>query len=92
VSSHPVISAWFAEYALELREWFPGASFKRKARDWRNAAMSMRDEPFKTVLDKMVSLNVVSSPFTYKFSLGYELMVTTARKTEPHRLRSFTIF
>ncbi|KAJ7777076.1 cytochrome P450 [Mycena metata] len=27
-------------------EWFPGAGFRRKAKEWRNLARSMRDKPF----------------------------------------------
>ncbi|KDR70118.1 hypothetical protein GALMADRAFT_144803 [Galerina marginata CBS 339.88] len=34
-------------------EWFPGASFKRKAREWRAAVMGMRDAPFATVVKEM---------------------------------------
>ncbi|KIM43420.1 hypothetical protein M413DRAFT_18002 [Hebeloma cylindrosporum] len=36
-----------------LVDLLPCPSFKRKAREWRNAVMSMRDEPFKTVLNEM---------------------------------------
>ncbi|KAF8965476.1 cytochrome P450 [Flammula alnicola] len=34
-------------------EWVPGASFKRKAREWRSAVMQMRSAPFATVVDEM---------------------------------------
>ncbi|KAF4610328.1 hypothetical protein D9613_010451 [Agrocybe pediades] len=34
-------------------EWVPGASFKRKAREWRAAVMGMKDAPFATVIEEM---------------------------------------
>ncbi|KJA17691.1 hypothetical protein HYPSUDRAFT_146170 [Hypholoma sublateritium FD-334 SS-4] len=34
-------------------EWVPGASFKRKAREWRRAVLQMRDAPFATTLQNM---------------------------------------
>ncbi|KAF8634038.1 hypothetical protein AX17_004303 [Amanita inopinata Kibby_2008] len=30
-------------------EWFPGAGFKKKAREWKRAVMEMRDAPFAEV-------------------------------------------
>ncbi|KAF8178464.1 cytochrome P450 [Pholiota molesta] len=34
-------------------EWVPGASFKRKAREWHAAVMQMKDAPFATVVHEM---------------------------------------
>ncbi|KAF8181626.1 cytochrome P450 [Pholiota molesta] len=36
-----------------IPEWVPGASFKRKAREWREAVMQMKDAPFATVVHAM---------------------------------------
>ncbi|PPQ81814.1 hypothetical protein CVT25_013650 [Psilocybe cyanescens] len=38
-----------------IPEWVPGASFKRKAREWRAAVMGMKEEPFATVVNEMKS-------------------------------------
>jgi hypothetical protein len=35
--------------------WLPGASFKRKAREWRRLSHEMRESQFKSVKQKMVS-------------------------------------
>ncbi|EIM91747.1 cytochrome P450 [Stereum hirsutum FP-91666 SS1] len=34
-----------------LPEWFPGAGFKCKAREWRKTMVQVRDEPYKYVSD-----------------------------------------
>lgn len=39
-----------------MPEWFPGASFKRKARQWKEQGWEMRDSPFEKVKRDMVSL------------------------------------
>ncbi|PFH49608.1 hypothetical protein AMATHDRAFT_76109 [Amanita thiersii Skay4041] len=40
----------FREYPPScLQEWFPGAGFKRKAREWREAVMEMKDAPFEEI-------------------------------------------
>ncbi|KDR70119.1 hypothetical protein GALMADRAFT_254949 [Galerina marginata CBS 339.88] len=48
--------AFFVDLIPPLKyvpEWVPGASFQRKARLWRLAAMGMRDRPFEKVLGEM---------------------------------------
>lgn len=37
-----------------LPEWFPGAGFKCKAREWRKTMVQVRDEPYKYVSDLVV--------------------------------------
>lgn len=37
-------------------EWFPGASFKRKAREWKKSTISMIETPFAAAKEKVVSL------------------------------------
>lgn len=37
-------------------EWFPGAGFKRTARKWWALQETIRNKPFKMVLDKRVGL------------------------------------
>ena len=36
-------------------EWFPGATFQREAREWRDAATAMMYEPYNHVKAAMVS-------------------------------------
>jgi hypothetical protein len=36
-------------------EWFPGAGWKRKAREWRKTVLSATNEPFDWARDQMVS-------------------------------------
>ncbi|KAH9476208.1 Cytochrome P450 monooxygenase 98 [Psilocybe cubensis] len=43
----------FIPIHFEYSEWIPKASFKRKAREWRDAVNRMRNDPFKTVVDGM---------------------------------------
>ena len=35
-------------------EWVPGASFQRKAREWRQAVMDMKEAPFETAIKNFV--------------------------------------
>ncbi|KAF5310062.1 hypothetical protein D9619_010585 [Psilocybe cf. subviscida] len=43
----------FLPILKHIPEWVPGASFKRKAREWRTAVMEMKDLPFGTVQDQL---------------------------------------
>ncbi|TDL23203.1 cytochrome P450 [Rickenella mellea] len=47
-----------------LPEWFPGAKFKREAKEWRRHVLSMRDSPFAVVKKTMESgiLNLGYTP------------------------------
>jgi len=38
-----------------IPSWFPGASFKRKAREWRKLSRDLIERPFEAVKHKMVS-------------------------------------
>jgi len=38
-----------------IPEWFPGASFKRKAKQWRLKTLELRDRPFEDMKRKLVS-------------------------------------
>ena len=38
-----------------IPEWFPGATFQRKGRYWRENAANVRDIPFEEVKSKMVN-------------------------------------
>lgn len=37
-------------------EWFPGATFKRKGKEWYKASKEMVNAPFEVTKDKIVSL------------------------------------
>jgi hypothetical protein len=41
---------------LPCSEWVPGAGFQRKAREWREAVMEMRDAPYAVVQTALVCL------------------------------------
>ncbi|KAF9043066.1 cytochrome P450 [Panaeolus papilionaceus] len=45
--------AFYVDFIPMCDEWVPGASFKRKAREWRGAVMGMINEPFATTMQKM---------------------------------------
>lgn len=47
-----VVSIHIYKYKLE---WFPGASFKRKAKFWAQSAIALRDLPFNEVQELIVS-------------------------------------
>ena len=38
-----------------IPDWFPGASFKRKAKQWRLKTLELRDRPFEDMKRKLVS-------------------------------------
>ncbi|KAF9473301.1 cytochrome P450 [Pholiota conissans] len=40
-------------FLKHVPEWVPGASFKRKSREWREAAMQMKNDPFVTAVNDM---------------------------------------
>jgi hypothetical protein len=46
----------------KVPEWFPGAGFKRLAREWRGTLEEMVDAPYKFVKDQMV-------PNIYSFAI-----------------------
>ncbi len=67
-------------------EWVPGASFKHKAREWRRAVTQMRDAPFATTIQEMVSNSSHLVPkdeitllITEKWSLSPMFRVNTPR-------------
>ncbi|KAH9476206.1 Cytochrome P450 monooxygenase 98 [Psilocybe cubensis] len=47
--------AFLVDLMPSRTEWVPGASFKRKAREWRAAVTGMREAPFATVVADMAS-------------------------------------
>ncbi|KAF8154807.1 cytochrome P450 [Crassisporium funariophilum] len=56
--------AFFVDFIPMLKyvpAWVPGASFKRKAHEWRNAVIEMRDAPFATVVNALRVGNAVPS-------------------------------
>lgn len=44
-------------------EWFPGAGFKKKAREWRKLSEAMINEPYEMVKEKVV--RILSFPQLY---------------------------
>ncbi|KAG6819914.1 hypothetical protein H0H93_007448 [Arthromyces matolae] len=40
----------FLPFLKYIPEWVPGASFQRKAREWKDAVNEMRDAPFETAM------------------------------------------
>jgi hypothetical protein len=47
----------------KVPEWFPGAGFKRLAREWHQTLDEMVDAPYKFVKDQMVT-NIYSFAIT----------------------------
>lgn len=45
----------YAEPVRYVPEWFPGASFQRKARIWREAILQLPSVPFEAVKAALVS-------------------------------------
>ncbi|PPQ69882.1 hypothetical protein CVT25_005587 [Psilocybe cyanescens] len=45
----------FIPFLKHVPEWVPRASFKRRAREWRDAVTHMRNDPFNTVVNEMKS-------------------------------------
>jgi hypothetical protein len=41
---------------VNIPEWFPGAGFKRLAREWHDTLEEMVSAPYKFVLDQMVTI------------------------------------
>jgi hypothetical protein len=41
---------------VKIPEWFPGAGFKRLAREWHDTLEELVSEPYKFVLDQMVTV------------------------------------
>lgn len=44
----------YIRFTVFTSEWVPGASFQRKAREWRKAVMEMKDAPFATAVKDFV--------------------------------------
>lgn len=53
-----------------IPDWFPFASFKRKAKEWRKSAEYVRDLPFDYVRAQMVSLPFWVMPISYILCKG----------------------
>ncbi|KAF5372144.1 hypothetical protein D9758_005118 [Tetrapyrgos nigripes] len=49
-------------------EWFPGAGFQRKAREWKQLALAMRDKPFEEAT-KRISEGTIPYPSFLSYSL-----------------------
>ncbi|PPQ95404.1 hypothetical protein CVT26_008250 [Gymnopilus dilepis] len=45
--------AFLVDFVPFCNDWVPGASFKRKAKEWRVAVTGMKEAPFATVLNNM---------------------------------------
>jgi hypothetical protein len=41
---------------IKIPEWFPGAGFKRLAREWHDTLEELVSAPHKFVLDQMVTI------------------------------------
>lgn len=53
---HQVWLALISWYAVKyVPEWFPGAGFKRQAREWRGIADAMLNDPFHVTKEAIVS-------------------------------------
>lgn len=48
-------------------EWVPGASFKKKAREWKELATTMVEKPYKVALNRIESGNFIPSFMAYRF-------------------------
>jgi len=60
-----VFGTYLVDYIPILKyvpSWMPGASFKRKAREWRHLSRDMLESQFKTVKQKMVSCATIFIP------------------------------
>ena len=47
-----------SELICTSREWMPGAGFQRKAREWKEAVYEMRDAPYATARQALVSFHM----------------------------------
>jgi len=63
-------------------EWFPGAGFKRLAREWSGTVEEMASAPFQFVKDQMVTNNCILLPF-YNHALKYEFSRLLASPFRP---------
>ncbi|KAG1737311.1 cytochrome P450 [Suillus lakei] len=45
----------FVPFLVKVPEWFPGAGFKRLAREWHDTLEEMVSAPYKFVMDQMVT-------------------------------------
>ncbi|KAG2040012.1 cytochrome P450 [Suillus americanus] len=55
----------FIPFLVKVPEWFPGAGFKRLAREWHETVEEMISEPYKFVKDQMAA-GIASQSFTSK--------------------------
>lgn len=46
---------------VKVPEWFPGAGFKRLAREWHDTLKEMVDAPYNFVVDQMVTIIIICS-------------------------------
>lgn len=45
-------------------DWFPGAGFKKKAREWRKLQDAFREEPFARTIKDMVRIHLRIIPYS----------------------------
>jgi hypothetical protein len=53
-----------------IPDWFPGAKFKRTAKEWRKTAEQLKHEPYNNIKDQVVRIKYIDlqatiSPFVY---------------------------
>ncbi|KAG2077741.1 cytochrome P450 [Suillus decipiens] len=67
--------AFFADvmpFLIKIPEWFPGAGFKRLAREWHDTLEEMVSAPYKFVVDQMAA-GIAPESFTSKLLGGSSL-------------------
>ncbi|KAG1729789.1 cytochrome P450 [Suillus lakei] len=57
-------------FLAKIPEWFPGAGFKRLAREWREIADEMADAPYKFVKDQM-AVGIAPESFSSNLLKGH---------------------
>ncbi|KAG2370134.1 cytochrome P450, partial [Suillus spraguei] len=105
--SHDALDQWspiaFGRFTLngpflvvKVPEWFPGAGFKRLAREWHDTLEEMVSAPYKFVLDQMAA-GIAPESFTSKLVGRMTLFPDVQKKAQaeidavigPDRLPSF---
>jgi len=57
-------------------EWFPGASFQKKAREWRVPVRNMLNQPYEAAKEKYVSYHAYQRLTADKRYLAYRELST----------------
>ncbi|EDR06195.1 uncharacterized protein LACBIDRAFT_236602, partial [Laccaria bicolor S238N-H82] len=65
-----------------IPEWVPGAGFQRKAREWREAVMEMKDAPYAAVQTALVYLHLATPSFVTKMISELETQQNSESRLE----------